>query len=302
VYAVVIRFVRVIRAAICIGLHIRVPDDSILKGYDKSLSVFQTSYSFVDRQHKVMEMWVIIFTRLHVVTYHKTPILTVLPVRVTTILLFEWQWNYFCITCANLRIVCAYRGTGWVFSPPSGITVLYDPSLVRDSKTACEWVGCVCCDQDNAHRQRLLEVLMYIQIQEKAKNISYIRRNMCLSRRIIILQVSYLRIWWVFKKLFILVLLFKISPCERSKNLDASSRYTYTVLNATTHRMEKGALNLSTWCQLELSYITWRNWTWQQTRHNTSISWYPAKRGNGEGYQNRFLTPRHPPLCSNIAM
>jgi len=89
VYAVVIRFIRVIRAAICIGRHIRVPDDPSLKGYDTILSVFQISYSFVDRQHKIIEMSVIIFTRLHVVTHHKTPILTVFPVRVTTILWFE---------------------------------------------------------------------------------------------------------------------------------------------------------------------------------------------------------------------
>jgi hypothetical protein len=143
--------------------------------------------------------------------------------------------------CQFKNHVCAYSGTGWVLNPPSGITVLCDPSLVRGSKTACECVGCMCWDQNSAHWRRVLVVLMYIQIQERAKNIPYIRRNMCLSRGIINLQVSYLRICWVFNKLFLLVLLFKICPCERSKNLDASSRYTYTVLNATTHRMEKGA-------------------------------------------------------------
>ena len=126
------------------------------------------------------------------------------------------------------------------------------------------------------------------------------RRNMCLPRRIIILLVSYLRICWASNRLFLLALLFKICLYEQSKNLDASSRYTYTVLNVTTHRKEKGALNLSIWCQLEFPYITWRNWTWQQARHNTSISWYPAKRGNGDRSQNRFLTSRHPPLCGNI--
>jgi hypothetical protein len=92
VYTVVIRFIRAIRAAICIGRHIRVPDDASLKGltsYDIILSAFQKSYSFVDRQHKIIEMSVIIFNKLHVVTHHKTPILTVFPVRVTTILWFE---------------------------------------------------------------------------------------------------------------------------------------------------------------------------------------------------------------------
>lgn len=122
------------------------------------------------------------------------------------------------------------------------------------------WVVCA-VDQDCARRRRVLDVSMYLRIQEKTKNVLYIRRNMCLSRRIIILQVSYLRIlvYSVFNKLFLLALLFKICPYERNKNLDASSRYIYTVLNATTHRMEKGELNLSTWCQLELSYITRRN-------------------------------------------
>ena len=202
--------------------------------------------------------------------------------------------------CQCKNHVSVYRGTGWVLSSLSLITVLCEPSLVSCSKTACEFVGCVCWDQDSAHRWRVQDILMYVRIQEKAKNVLYIRRNTCLSRRIIILQVSYLLICWVFNKIFLLALLFKICAYERSKNLDASSRYTYTVLNATTHRMEKRALNLSTWCQLVLSYITWRNWTWQQTRHNTSISWYPAKRRNGDGSQNRFLTPRHPPLCSNV--
>jgi hypothetical protein len=87
VYAVVIRFIRVIRAAICIGRHIRVPVYASLKGlisYDNILSVFQISYSFVDREHKIIEKSVIIFTRLHVVTNHKTPIFTVFPVKVTT--------------------------------------------------------------------------------------------------------------------------------------------------------------------------------------------------------------------------
>ena len=154
----------------------------------------------------------------------------------------------------------ACRGTGRILSRLSGITVLCAQSLIiRGSGTACECVGCVCWYQDSAHRRRVLDVLMYFRIQEKTKNVLYIRRNMCLSRRIIILQVSYLRVCWVFNKLFLLALLFKICLYERSKNLDASSRYTYTVLNATTHRMEKGALNLSIWCQLELPYITWRN-------------------------------------------
>jgi hypothetical protein len=143
-------------------------------------------------------------------------------------------------------------------------------------------------------------MLMYFQIQEKARIFLDMWKNICLSWGIVIPEVSYLLVYRVFNELFLLALLFEICLCERSINLDASSRYTYTVLNVTTHRMEKEALNLSTWCQLELSYITWRNWTWQQTRHNTSISWYPAKRGNGDGFQNRFLTSRHPSLCSNI--
>ena len=143
--------------------------------------------------------------------------------------------------CQCKNHVSTYRGTFWVLSPLSGITVLCEPSLVRGSKTACECVGCVWWDQDSAHRRPMVDVLKYVRIQEKATNVLYIRRNTCLSRRIIILQVSYLHIGWVFNKLFLLALLFKICPYERSKNLDASSRYTYTVLNATTHRMEKGA-------------------------------------------------------------
>jgi len=91
-YLVMIRFIRVICTAICIGHHVLIPDDASLKGltpYDTILSVFQISYSFVDRQHKITEMSVIIFTRLHVVTHQKTRILTVFPVRATNILLFE---------------------------------------------------------------------------------------------------------------------------------------------------------------------------------------------------------------------
>ena len=47
--------------------------------YATTLSVFQIRYSFVDKQHKIIEMSVIIFTRLHVVTHQKTPVLKSFP-------------------------------------------------------------------------------------------------------------------------------------------------------------------------------------------------------------------------------
>jgi hypothetical protein len=90
-YLVMIIFIRVICTAICIGRHVPVPDDASLKGlnsYDTILSVFQISYLFADRRHKITEMSVIIFTRLHVVTYQKTPIFTAFPVRDTNVLRF----------------------------------------------------------------------------------------------------------------------------------------------------------------------------------------------------------------------
>ena len=44
---------------ICIGRHVLFPDDACLKGltsYDTILSVFHISYSFVERQYKIIEM------------------------------------------------------------------------------------------------------------------------------------------------------------------------------------------------------------------------------------------------------
>jgi hypothetical protein len=197
--------------------------------------------------------------------------------------------------------VSMYRGTGWVLSPLSRITVLCEPSLVCTWLENNMWLSglCVLGSGQCASARRAGRFNLRSDSRKGKKCSLYSKEHV--SVKTDYNPVScYLRIHWIFNKLLLLALLFKVCPYERSKNLDASSRYTYTVLNATTHRMEKGTLNLSTWCQLELSYITWRNWTWQQTRHNTSISWYPAKRGNGDGSQNRFLTPRHPPLCSNM--
>ena len=70
-YLVMIRVFRVIYTAICLGQHVLVPDDAILKGltsHGTILSILHISYSFVDRQHKIIEMSVIIlpdYIQLH---------------------------------------------------------------------------------------------------------------------------------------------------------------------------------------------------------------------------------------------
>jgi hypothetical protein len=180
-YWVMIRVFRVICTEICIGHHVLVPDNASLKGltsYDTILSILHISYSFVDRQHKIIEMSVIIlpdYMQLH-------------TRRLQSSQSFPWEPQiFYCLIdndnilyhmCQCKNHVSAYRGTGWVLSRLSGITVLCTRSLIiRGSGTACECVGCVCWDQDSAHRRRVLDVLMYFRILEKTKNFLYISKK-----------------------------------------------------------------------------------------------------------------------------
>ena len=141
-YWVMIRVFRVICTEICIRHHVLVPDNASLKGltsYDTILSILHISYSFVDRQHKIIEMSVImqLYTR-----------------RLQSSQSFPWEPQiFYCLIdndnilyhmCQCKNHVTAYRGTGWVLSRLSGTTVLCTRSLIiRGSGTACECVGCV---------------------------------------------------------------------------------------------------------------------------------------------------------------